>query len=118
MPQIFLERGFIRISLTPEEARNYGFLSSQPHSAIMQIEHDGNLVLAFSSELLQPGFKGRSVLVWIPPLPTSHESVASPAASITKPAAQPSSFTVPLDDTTLPTIFSRTARISKTPPSI
>lgn len=83
MPKISLEHGFIRISLTAVEARNYGFHAAQPHSLIRQIEDDGGCTLVYSSEPSQRAPIGKAVAVWIPPLRIFPGSEGSSAPSTT-----------------------------------
>lgn len=88
MSKVFLEKGSIRISLTAEEARSSGFLSHQPHSLLRSTDSDGALYLVYSSDPSPsaPQILRGSVVVWIPPVPISRESVASPVPSTIRPA--------------------------------
>jgi hypothetical protein len=113
MSKISLERGSLRISLTPDEARSFGFLSSQPLSAIVHFETDGSLELEFSSVFLPSGFTTNSAVASIPPHPTSLASAGYPAASTTSPAVKPFSYIVQDEHTTFPSKSSPSPRIVK-----
>lgn len=102
MSKISLERNCLRISLTPDEARNYGFHSNQSGSVTLIRLDDGSLEWDISSEQLRPGFTSGGVCVWIPPLPISRASAVSSAPSTTKPAVDATLSTQ--DD--LPPIYS------------
>lgn len=99
MSQISLDRNSLRIYLTAGEVRNFGFLSTQPHSLILNRGSDGSLEWVISSAFLRPGFGPDSVVVWIPPLPTSRESAVSSAASTTKTVVTASSYEEDFDPT-------------------
>jgi len=89
MPSISLEKGLLRITLTPAEAANYGFALNQPQLLRKKKETTGALVLEISSIDLAKTSEAPETTVWIPPALILSGLSGSPAVSTKKPGALP-----------------------------
>jgi len=89
MPNISLEKGLLRITLTPAEAANYGFALNQPQLLRKKKETTGALVLEISSIDLAKTSEATETTVWIPPALILSGSSVYPALSTKKQDASP-----------------------------